>query len=175
MLPRTLAPRGSVGSYRVGTALAPARSHGGGLCCTCQSSRAGSAFLPLPRPDLSQLHCPAHPTQLPPWVSLCSTCFTEWGLYKMGRMGWGWRSLVQPLVALRKCNPSFLPQKLFASVLLDSHFSTNSINSHRPLTHTIFFPARLTPRISFLTDIMNNATSWLWIQLDLTQDYYKVY
>lgn len=53
-----------VGSCRVGTALLPAGSQGGGLCCTCQSSRAGSAFLPLPRPDLSQLQCPAHPTQL---------------------------------------------------------------------------------------------------------------
>lgn len=126
----------------------------------CPSSRAQTT----PLSCLHGLLCAA-----PALQSKACTIWEEWA-------GAGSPVHSPTLVALRKCNPSFLPQKLFASVLLDSHFSTNSINSQdRPLAHTICFPAWLTPRISFLTDIMNNATSWLWTGLDLTQDYYKVY
>lgn len=126
-----------VGSYGAGTALTPARSHGEGLCCTCQSSRAGSAFLPLPKPDLSQLQCPAH------LLAASVGCSTQHLLYRMrlvqkGKNGLGQEVHSQPPAALRKCTASFLGQKLFTSVLLDSHFSTNSINCHMGLLHKLF-------------------------------------
>lgn len=96
-----------VGSCRVGTALLPARSQGGGSCCTCQSSRAGSAFLPLPCPDLPQLQCQHTPL---------SCCSVQRLLYRMrlvqnGKNGLGQegQSTAQPPPALRKQNLSFLP------------------------------------------------------------------
>lgn len=113
-----------VGSYRVGTALPPVRSHGGGLCCTCQSRRAGSAFLPLPRPDRSQLPVPSTPHS-----AASMGCSVQHLLYRMrlvqnGKNGLGQeaQSTAQPPAALRKCNPfylkSFLPQSCLTPISL---------------------------------------------------------
>lgn len=121
-----------VGSCRVGTALLPAGSQGGGLCCTCQSSRAGRCLPPLTQARSVPTPVPSTPHLA---AALCSTCFTEGGLYKMGRMGWGRKpSCLQHIE--NKTLPFYL-KKLSASVLLDSHFSTKSINSHTGLLYIL--------------------------------------
>lgn len=129
-----------MGSCRVGIALPPARSHGRGLCCTCQTTRAGSAFLPL-----TLARSVLAPLPITPHLAASVGCYVQHLLYRMrlvqngkNRLGQEGQSTAQPPAALRKCNPSFLPQKLFASVLLDSHFSTSSINSCMGLLHILF-------------------------------------
>lgn len=138
ILPRTLALRGG-GELQNRDSIAPARSHGGGLCCTWQTSRAGSAFPTYP----GQI-CPSSTAQHTPLGCLSGLLRAAPALQNEACTKWeewtgaGAQPTSQPPVALRKCNPSFLPQKLFALVLLDFHFSTNSINSCMGLLYILF-------------------------------------
>lgn len=54
------------------------------------------------------------------------------------RLGQKDPSTAQSPATLSKGNPSFLSQKLFASVLLDSHYFINSINSYMGLLPILF-------------------------------------
>lgn len=139
MLPRTLAPSGGVKlQSRDSTA-------------TCKKSWWG---IVLHQPRQQSWKCLPPPTQArsvpapvlsTPHLAASVVCSVQHLLHRMrlvqnGKNGLGQeaQSTAQHPVALRKYNPSFLPQKLFASVLLDSHFSTNSINSQTGLLHILF-------------------------------------
>lgn len=109
-----------VGSCRAGTALPPARSQGGGLVLHLPEQRSWKCLPPLTQ---------ARPVPAPvPNISHGAAtrgCSMQHLLYRIrlvqnGKNGLGQeaQSTAQPPAALRKRNPSFLLQKLFASVLL---------------------------------------------------------
>lgn len=134
-----------------------------GLCCTWQTSGSASAFLPCPgwvqgqpKAGAVAVHLSAHPTSCASTSCCLQSLSQRMRLLQNGekRLGQKDPSIAQSSATLSKGNPSFLSQKLFASVLFGSHYFINSINSYMgPLTDTVCFPAWLTPKISILTNI----------------------
>lgn len=121
-----------------------------------------------PRQSLSQLRLSAHLA----WHASVG-CYLQRLPYRM-KLVWNRekglgqedQSPAHPTATLSKCSPSFLSQKLFASVLLDSRYPIKSINSCTCLLHVPF---------AFQPGLPLKLASLLWIWLDLTQGYNKVY
>lgn len=138
MLPRTLAPSGG-GKLQSRDSTATCK-WGWGTVLHQPGQQSWKCL-----PPLTQARSVPAPVPSTPHLAASVVCSVQHPLHRMrlvqnGKNGLGQeaQSTAQHPVALRKCNPSFLPQKLFASVLLDSPFSTNSINSQTGLLHILF-------------------------------------
>lgn len=157
MLPRTSAPRRE-GELRSRDSTAVSKKSVRGLelhpsdqwICRCLPPLAQLGSNMRPRLGLSQLHLSArqawHNSRATTWGS----CFTGWKIHvETGRRDWPRKPSAQLTTPQ---HPAFLSQRLFASLLLTPVHFINSIESCTGLflTHTICFPARLTPKISSL-------------------------
>lgn len=147
-----LPPSGTWGEERM--LLRTSAPRGGG---ELQSRVSVGAFVAPVRPvDLQAHSCPypgraqhetkaasipAAPASTPhlTWCNLQRLLY-RMSLYETGRRGWARKPSPQ-LNTVQHCssvNPSFLPLKLFASVLFDSYYFINSINSCTDLLHISF-------------------------------------
>lgn len=145
MLPRTSAPRrGGESQSRDSTAACKKSAWGLVLHLSDQwicrhlppCARVGSDTRPwVGLPQLQHQHASLG---TPPQVATCSTALQNEACRNREK-GLG-QSPAQHAAPPRKCNPSFLSQKLFASVLSDSCYFINSINFlHRLLRLTFAF------------------------------------
>lgn len=139
ILPRTSAPRGG-GELQSRDSTATCKKSWYGLVLHLPDQQSWNCL-----PPLTQARSVPAPLPITPHLAASVGCYVQHLLYRMrliqnrkNRLRQEAQSTAQPPAALRKCNPSFILQKLFASVLLDSHFSTNSINSCMGLLHILF-------------------------------------